>query len=117
MTVSAIALVLVGMFVVNSQLKSYDRDLEIYTNFLEQEAKNLQQSFVQLIAVADLLIKNPIIINTLDKHVKKELPTRIAGLMVKKKSGHHWRDGSCRCCLFNGFGGFVYLFEPGLFCR
>ena len=84
MTVSAIALVLVGMFVVNSQLKSYDRDLEIYTNFLEQEAKNLQQSFVQLIAVADLLIKNPIIINTLDKHVKKELPTRIAGLMVKK---------------------------------
>jgi PAS domain S-box-containing protein len=84
MAISLLTLVLVTVFVVGSQQESHERDLEIYRNFIAHEAENQNQAFRQLINVSDVLTKDPIIINTLDKHVRDQRPTNIAMLMVGK---------------------------------
>jgi len=74
----------IGWFFVENQQRGRKQDLEIYKNFLVQEAERLDQAFSQLISVSDLLKKNPVIIHILDQHSKKHIPSQSATLLLNK---------------------------------
>jgi PAS domain S-box-containing protein len=80
-----IALVLLGgMFVVYNHQRHLDQDINIYRYSLSQEGESLRQTFNQLVSISTLLVKNPVIINTLDKHLEGQQTSEIAAGMVDR---------------------------------
>ncbi len=79
-----VILLLIGWVFVDNQRKGRQQDLEIYANFLVQEAERLDQAFSQLVSVSDLLKKNPIVIHVLDQHARGHSSSNSATLIVQK---------------------------------
>jgi PAS domain S-box-containing protein len=85
MAAGLIALVLLGgIFVVLKHQEHLDQDIKIYRSSLSQEGESLRQSFNQLVSISTLLVKNPVVINTLDKHLEGQEASRIAAGMVDR---------------------------------
>ncbi len=85
MAAGLIALVLLGgMFVIYNHQRHLDQDINIYRYSLSQEGESLRQTFNQLVSISTLLVKNPVIINTLDKHLEGQEASRIAAGMVDR---------------------------------
>ncbi len=80
-----VALVLLGgMFVVYNHQRHLEQDINIYRYSLSQEGESLRQTFNQLVSISTLLVKNPVIINTLDKHLDGQETSEIAAGMVDR---------------------------------
>ena len=124
MIISVTVLILIGWFIVDNQHQTRKQDLQIYRNFLVQEAQRLNQAFSQLTSVSDLLKKNPVVINVLDQHAKGHTPPRSAALIVAKNlaaiaSIHNISsvflmdlDGQCVYSSKKKFVGKNYGFRP-----
>ncbi|MCI5144212.1 MAG: PAS domain S-box protein, partial [Candidatus Electrothrix sp. AR3] len=83
--VSLVTLVLMGgAFVIYNHRQDLKQDIKIYRYSLDQEAAGLKQTFDQLVSFSNLLVKNPVVINTLDKHLNRQKPTVVASNMVAK---------------------------------
>jgi PAS domain S-box-containing protein len=83
---SLVALVLLGGGIVlhKNQQQQLERDIKIYRDSMAQEAEGLRQSLHQLMSFSRLIAGNPIIINTLDRHLKQEQASEVAVGMVDK---------------------------------
>ncbi|MGR0480486.1 MAG: PAS domain S-box protein [Candidatus Electronema sp. V4] len=85
MAVGLIGLVLLGgVFVVYNHRQHLAQDIRIYRYTLAQEGEALRQTYNQLSSISNLLVKNPVIINTLDRHLNGEAATEIASGMVER---------------------------------
>jgi PAS domain S-box-containing protein len=74
-----------GLFVVyNSHRQHQEQDIKIYRYSLAQEAEALRQTYYQLVSISNLLVKNPVVINSLDRHLNGEEATEVASQMVER---------------------------------
>ncbi len=85
MAAGLVGLVLLGgLFVVYNHRQHLAQDIRIYRYTLAQEGEALRQTYNQLSSISSLLVKNPVIINTLDRHLNGEEATEIAAGMVER---------------------------------
>ncbi|CAK8721922.1 MAG: PAS domain S-box-containing protein [Candidatus Electronema aureum] len=85
MAAGLVGLVLLGgMFVVYNHRQHLTQDVKIYRYALAQEAEALRQTYNQLISISNLLVKNPVVINSLDRHLNGQEATEIATGMVDR---------------------------------
>lgn len=85
MAAGLVGLVLLGgLFVVYNHRQHLAQDIRIYRYTLAQEGEALRQTYNQLSSISSLLVKNPVIINTLDRHLNGEEATEVAAGMVDR---------------------------------
>jgi len=73
-----------GLFVVYNHQQRRAQDIRIYRYTLAQEGEALRQTYNQLSSISSLLVKNPVIINILDRHLNGEEATEVAAGMVDR---------------------------------
>ncbi|WP_417910194.1 PAS domain S-box protein [Candidatus Electronema sp. PJ] len=85
MAAGLVGLVLLGgLFVVYNHRQHLAQDVKIYRYSLAQESEALRQTYYQLVSISNLLAKNPVVINSLDRHLNGEEATDIAVSMVER---------------------------------
>ncbi len=85
MAAGLVALVLLGgLFVLYNHQKNQEQDIKTYRYSLAQESESLRQTYYQLVSISNLLVKNPVVINSLDRHLNGENATEVASGMVER---------------------------------
>ncbi len=71
-----------GMQVIRNHRQHLEQDVRIYRQSLAQEGEALRQSFNQLVSISSLLVKNPVIISALERHLNAhELAEAAVGMV------------------------------------
>jgi PAS domain S-box-containing protein len=71
-----------GALVVRNHRQHLDQDIRIYRQSLAQEGEALRQSFNQLVSISSLLVKNPVVISALERHLNAhELAEAAVGMV------------------------------------
>ncbi|CAK8716153.1 histidine kinase [Candidatus Electrothrix aarhusensis] len=89
MAISLIVLVLFGgAFVFYMHQQDLVReDIRTYRYSLAQEAERIRQAFGQISSISGILASNPVVINTMDKHMHGIVPSAVAQQIVEKNLG------------------------------
>ncbi|WP_417911541.1 PAS domain S-box protein [Candidatus Electronema sp. TJ] len=83
MAVGLVALSLAGgALVVRNHRQHLAQDINIYRQSLSQEGEALRQSFNQLVSISSLLVKNPVIVSAMERHLNAhELAEAAVGMV------------------------------------
>jgi PAS domain S-box-containing protein len=86
MAISLVVLVLFGgglVFYMHQQELARE-DIKTYRYSLTLEAERIRQTFDQIAGVSQLLVANPIIINTMDRHMHRVIPSAVSQQLVAR---------------------------------